>query len=194
MAPVPLVLVAAALAAAGTAASAYSAYQSGQSQKAAADYNAEVDEQRARTARLQAGSAEDQQRAQARELLARQRGQVAETGFEALGTNATLLGQSAHELEMDALTTRYQGDMEAAGLVADSRLQTMQGRAAASAGRTQGVAGALSAAGGLVASVGTYRAGAAAATAARTDRALAAGRSVTYRPIIRTGTGLAAGV
>lgn len=144
-------------AAASAAIGAYSAYQGGQAQKAnaksqqdAADYNAKVQAQNAAVARQQASAREEAQRRQARQILGEQRAALSQAGIGLAGSAADVYGASAGAAELDALNIRYEGELDARGLLAQSSLSTFEGQVAGRNARTAGQAGYLNAASSLL--------------------------------------------
>jgi hypothetical protein len=103
-----------ALSAATAGASAYS-----QSQQAEAE--ADLDEANAKAAAQQASAAEDLQRRRGRQILARQRASIAESGIGFGGSSERLQQDSAVQAELDALTVRYEGRMRSLGFGNDAR-------------------------------------------------------------------------
>lgn len=137
-----------AMSAVGTVLSAGSAIYQGQVAKAEGEAQAAVADQNARTARLQAGAREDMLRRQARARLGEQRAAAAQSGFDPnTGSLLELQGDGAGALELDALTTRYEGALQA--LSFESQADNLR-RSARSAATT----GYLNAAGTLLGSAG----------------------------------------
>jgi hypothetical protein len=100
----------------------------GQQAKNAADYNAKVDEQNATITRQQANQREEIFRKEARQNLGRQRAALAESGVGMGGSGADIIKDSALNMELDALNIRYQGDLEARGLVEQAKMSRLEGR------------------------------------------------------------------
>jgi len=111
-----------------SAVSAAAAISQGQQAKAAADYNAKIDEQNAAITRQQAGQREEAFRSEARQTLGRQRAAFAESGTGLGGSNLDIIKDSALNLELDALNIRYQGELEARGLVEQAKITRLEGR------------------------------------------------------------------
>jgi hypothetical protein len=114
---------------------AYAAVQSSKAQsatyKAAAQadkYNAEIKAQTARVARQQANAREEAQRRMARQVLGEQRAALAQAGAGLSGSAADIYGQSAANAELDALNIRYEGELDARGLLAQSAQDTYQSK------------------------------------------------------------------
>lgn len=106
-----------------------------QAQAQAQDYNAIVAENNARAAREQANAREEQQRRRFGALQGQAIAGIAQSGTGFEGSNADMLQQNAIANELDALTIRYEGQNQAAGLMAQSELDRMQaGAARANAG------------------------------------------------------------
>ena len=118
----------------GTAVSAYGQYQAGKAQKAAYDYNAQIEERNAQIARDQAAYDAKQQEKRTRQISASQRVAYAAGGFTMAGTPLDTLRQSATEGEMDRMAILYGGDVEAANRESHAELARMQGTAAKTAG------------------------------------------------------------
>lgn len=127
---------------AGTAMSAIGSMQQGQAAKAAAGYNAAMMEQNATVERQQAGAREDAQRRQARQVLGAQRAAFAQSGGGMGGSAADVMGQSAMNAELDALTLRYEGDLRARGMESQAASERYSGRSSAMAGY-MGAAGSI---------------------------------------------------
>lgn len=116
---------------AGAAATVYAAQQ----QKEASDEQAALLESNAKTTRLQSNAAEEAQRRQARIIMGEVRANAADTGFSPGGGSLlNLQTQTAGELELDALTTRYRGELSAIGLNADASMARNNGRRAQTSG------------------------------------------------------------
>lgn len=141
-------------------AAAASAASEMQQQNAAADaanYNQEVQNQAAKVADQQAAAAEDRQRAVGRQVLGKQRAAGAETGVAFAGSTADSLAQSAQNAELDALTIRYKGHLESAGLRADAKLQGVQAESSKKAATAAIGTGALGAGAAIAGAYGKYR-------------------------------------
>jgi len=130
MAPVVLMAVSAAVAAYGAISSAQAQAASAKSQQQAANYNATVEKQNAMSAEAAASANEMNMRRQNDQILGAQRARVAESAGGFTGTNVGVLNQSGANLELSALNTRYQGTMQARGLLAQSNLDQYQGKVA----------------------------------------------------------------
>lgn len=155
-------------AAAAAVVGAYSAYQGGKATEAgfkaqaqADDYNAQVAATNAATARQQAGAREEAQRRQARQILGTQRAALAQAGIGLSGSAADVYGQSVANAEVDALNIRYEGDLEARGLLAGATLDTYSGQVARTNAKTAKRAGYLDTASALLSggakAYGTYK-------------------------------------
>jgi hypothetical protein len=145
-------------AAASAAVGAYSAYQGGQTAKANArsqqdadKYNATIASQNAAVARQQASAREEAQRRQARQVLGEQRAALSQAGIGLAGSAADVYGASANAAELDALNIRYEGELDARGLLAQSSLSSFEGQVAGRNARTASQAGGLNAASSLLA-------------------------------------------
>lgn len=118
---------------ASTAVSAMGAMQQADSQAAsyqaqaqANDYNAIINKQNAEVASTQANAKEEAQRRHFRALQGQAVAGVAQSGTGFGGSNADVLEQNEINNELDALTIRYEGDMQARGLLAQSELDKYQ--------------------------------------------------------------------
>ena len=127
-----------ALTAAATAFQVYGQIQQGkvaaanaQAESKAENYNAAVNTQNAQQSGIVASSRELEQRANNAQQLGNIRAGLAETGGGEAGTNAGVLNQSATNMELDALTTRYQGVLGARAYTAQAGLNTYQSKVAA---------------------------------------------------------------
>ena len=118
-----------------TVVSAMSAMNAADAQKQALDYNADVMDAQAQSEREAAAFSETQQREQAAKLRARQRVAYASSGIDlSEGTPLEVLGQQAGEMEMDALTIRYNGEVKAKQSESQAAIYRMQGVQAQRAG------------------------------------------------------------
>lgn len=107
----------------------------GQQQKKAADYRASVDEQNATLTRQQTAAAEEGQRRQMALNMGDVRAAAAQTGFDPnSGTLLNLQAKTAGEMELDVLTSRYRGELEAVGLSHDAALSRFNGKSARTSG------------------------------------------------------------
>jgi hypothetical protein len=149
MAFAPLIFMAA-----SAAVAAYGQIQQGKvasanakSQEQAAYYNATVNQQNAQQSGMEASSRELAQRNNQAQQLGNIRAGLAETGGGETGTNAGVLNQSEVNMELDALTTRYQGVLGARAYNAQAGLDYYQGKVAhvnAGAAKQAGYWGAAS--------------------------------------------------
>ena len=118
----------AAVAAAAT--SAAGTIYSGQQQRKAASYSADVAEQAARAARERAAYDEEMHRERIRKTLSTIRSLYGKSGVDMVGTPLLALEETAAQGEMDALAIRYGGDVAAAQKRSEAALYKMQGRTA----------------------------------------------------------------
>lgn len=159
--PVAAIAVGAAMKAYGEIQQGSAASANAKAQANAATYNAVVNEQNAQQAGMLASSRELAQRANAAQQLGNIRAGLAESGGGFEGTNAGVLNQSEVNAELDALTTRHQGVLQARDYTAQAGLNYYQAKVArvnASAAKRAGYWGA--AAGLIGASGGIYGYGA----------------------------------
>ena len=148
---------------ASTAMAALGSIKQGQAQSAqyksaanAAEYNAIVARQNEQVALGQANVAEEQQRRKFRSMQAEAIAGLAQTGTALDGSNADVLQQSALANELDALTIRYEGQMKARGLMAQSELDRMSARASRGAASSAVTGSYLNAGAGLLSGASKY--------------------------------------
>lgn len=148
---------------ASTAMSVIGALQAGSQQSAqyeaaarANEYNAAVARQRAETTTAVYGQREEQQRRAAAIQGGQRRAAAAQSGFGLGGSASDIERQSQIMAELDALNIRYEGGLEAKGLLDQSTLETYQAstnRAASAGAKTSGYLGA---AGKMLSGAGDY--------------------------------------
>lgn len=136
----------------GAGVSAYGQYEQGQSQKKAANYNAEMDRRAADDA-LQRGAIDAARiKENTRKLISTQIANSGASGFDSsTGTALDLSVEAKGYGELDALTTINNAQRQASGLEAQSVLDRYQGKASGRAG-TMGAAGTLISGAGSAAS------------------------------------------
>jgi hypothetical protein len=120
--------------AASAALSAAGAVAQGNAAKSAANFNAAVARQNADIARTNAEADSEKQERQGRLLAGRQRAAAGASGTTPEGSPLEVMADSALESELDALTTRYRGELQARSYGQDATLQGMRGDAAQTAG------------------------------------------------------------
>lgn len=152
------------LIAASTAVSAAGAISAGQAAAAQANaqneaqkYNAIMKEQNAQLARQQAGVREDQMRRGQRQLLGQQSAALAQAGI-GVGTGSALdiEEQSAYRAELDSLTLRYEGELQAQGLLAGAEQDRFQGEIMAARGASERTASYMSAGASILSAGAQY--------------------------------------
>lgn len=149
--------IAAAMAAAGAIASANAQASSAKSAANAAEYNAEVDRQRATVALQQGNANEESQRRQAAIAMGRQTAATAQSGVDLTsGSALDLYQQSATNAELDALNIRYGAQLQAQGLQQQGTLDTMTAQQQRNNARSATTAGYLNAGASALSSYGTY--------------------------------------
>ncbi len=148
----------------GTGLAAVGAIQGGQAAKAqaeaqakASEYNASLTKIQADVARQQAGAREEQQRRGARQVMGRQRAAIAQSGVGFIGSALDISEQSAANAELDALTTRYQGELAARGLLAQAEGDLYGAKVQRVAGKQAQTAGYLQAGSSLLTGYGKYK-------------------------------------
>lgn len=123
-----------ALLAVGTAFSAIGAIQQGQAANSAAKYNAAVAGQRATAAKQQAAADMDKKRRDTVRRLGSIRAAYGASGVTLEGSPLDVLAESAANAELDVLTIKYKGDLEATGYGNEATLETARGQQARTAG------------------------------------------------------------
>jgi len=143
--------------------SAIGALQQGRAQSAqyrsaaeAAEYNALIARQNEQTAGAQASVAEEQQRRKFRAMQGEAIAGMAQTGTGLDGSNADVLRQASIANELDALTIRYEGQMKARGLMAQSELDRMSAASSRRAGSSAMTGAFLNAGAGLLSGASKY--------------------------------------
>jgi hypothetical protein len=122
------VSTAASLAATGVAV--HGQIQQGKAQKQIADYNAKVARNNAIAARQQAQFEADRIRDKARRLAGSQRAAFSKSGIELSGSVNDVMFDSAIELELDALSAIYKGEVAGNNQTAQAEIFKMRGDAA----------------------------------------------------------------
>lgn len=152
---------------AGTATSAVGEIASGnaqaaqyQAQAAAAGYNARLARQEAAAVGAQTAREEERQRRTGREAIAEQFTAAAQSGVAPMsGSSRLSLEEAATMAELDALTVRYRGQMQARGLREEAKQQDFQKKAARDqAGRAK-IAGYIGAGTQILKGVSGYASG-----------------------------------
>lgn len=92
-------------------------------------FNAQVAEGNARAALEQANAREESQRRQFGQLQGQALAAAAQSGAGFGGSNADVLRQSAANNELDALTIRYEGQMQSGGLMGQAQQERYQAAA-----------------------------------------------------------------
>lgn len=111
--------------------SAYGQHQAGRYTQAVASENARVAELAARDAERRGHLDEMRHRRRVRHLIGRQQAQLAASGVDVgSGSAASLITGTAGEAELDALTLRYNAQLEAWGMRAQATDIRAQGRLA----------------------------------------------------------------
>lgn len=106
------------------------ALYSGEQQRKAASYSADVAEQAARAAQEKVAYDETMHREKIRKNLSTMRSLYGRAGVDMTGTPLLALEESAAQGEMDALAIRYGGDVAAARQRSEAGLLKIQGKAA----------------------------------------------------------------
>ena len=144
-----LATIAAVSAVAGAGIGGYAAYESGQSQKKAADYNAEVDRANSLDAQQRGAVAAAEHLQKVRETESTQIAAGAASGINtSTGTALELSTETAGSGALDALRIANNAQRQAYGMNAQADIEEYKGNAAATGG-------ALTAAGTLIGGAGT---------------------------------------
>jgi hypothetical protein len=142
------------------------AYATGKSEQYARESNAQLLQMNASAAGQQAAAREALVRRRAAAMQGEARAGMASTGTAISGSNLGLLEQAGQEAELDALTIRYEGEMERRGLMAQAAQEAYQARGAGKAAKEARRAGFVGAATNLLAGAATYGVGRMAGSAA----------------------------
>lgn len=135
----------------GTGMSVYSAIKGGNAQVQSANYDANQAAQSAITVRRQSEVEAGRIRRQGDRALGEIRAAYAASGVDASGTPTEVLADSAAQVELDALTARYNGELQALGYERTAALDYQRAKDAATATKI----GAVSALINGVATVGS---------------------------------------
>lgn len=107
----------------------------GQQQRMAKQYESDVAGQNAHTARQQANAREEMVRRHNAQVLGHQRAAAVQSGFDPnSGSLLRIQGDSAAQAELDALTTRYEGGIQALNFQREAAGLHSQGQAAMTSG------------------------------------------------------------
>lgn len=123
------------------------------SEAAAMEYNAKVNQGKARQASSAANTAEEEQRRKARAVIGMQ---LASSAGAGAGLNGDLLRQSIFNTEEDAGAIRYEGALKAAGFNDQAALDQVSATNARISGREAQQGGYLNAAGSLLNAGNSY--------------------------------------
>lgn len=124
MVAIPFIIMAAtaAITAYGAVSSAKAQSASYKNQAKADQYNATVNSQNADASEAAGSANELALRRQNEQRMGAIRAQIGAKGGGFTGTNLALVDQDASNMELDALNTRYRGQMEARGLLSEANL------------------------------------------------------------------------
>lgn len=155
MAPA-LLIASMAVTAIGAISAAQAQKASYKSQQQADNFNATVSRDNANAAMSAASANELAQRRDNDVKLSFERGRMIESGGGLVGTNVGALSQSAANLELSALNTRYRGAVQATGDLQQSTLDQYQSKVAGMNATSAGNAGWIGAIGGALGSASNY--------------------------------------
>lgn len=133
--------------AAGTAVQAIGQYQAGKAQERAYEYNAQVNERNAKVAEEKAAYEAERQASKMRRAIGAQRAAMGASGYQILGSALDLQDDTVIQGELDRQAIMYGGATEATNFRSEAQMSRMQGKAAASAGKTAAFGTLLSGAG-----------------------------------------------
>lgn len=133
----------------GSVLSGVSSYQSGQGQKAMAEYNARIQEMQAERERQAAIQRSREVARQGREVMGAQRARYAAGGVGGR-TPMSMALQTARDVKMDQLRTISEGMNRSSYLMSQAEMSTMQGKQASQAGTMGLFSGLMSGAGGAM--------------------------------------------
>jgi hypothetical protein len=146
----PITWVALIMMALSAATAAYGSYSSGQAQKKAAEFNAQVQEQNASAAKEKAAYDEQQQRYKARLLISTQIARYSASGADiSEGTPLDVVAEQAFQSEKDSIAIRYGGDVAGSRYLSAASGERFQGQNAATAGQISAVGSILQGAGSM---------------------------------------------
>lgn len=127
-----------------------------EAQQGAKMYDAAIMRQRAETTKQLYGQKESQQRREAALFQGMQRAAIGQSGTGVGGSNADIEHQSMVFQELDALNIRYQGDLEARGLLSQASLDEYDADIAGENAESSRSGGFLGMAGALLSGAGAY--------------------------------------
>jgi hypothetical protein len=128
-----------------------------QAQQNAANYNAQVAENNARSVREQANAKEETIRRNTRIEQGRARAGMSQSGLGMTGSLLDVYDQSALFSEMDALNTRYDGEMQARGLMGQAAQERYAGSVAQMNGKAAVTSSYLNAGAAVLGGVSRYQ-------------------------------------
>lgn len=112
---------------AGDAISAIGSINQGKADAMAGEYNAQTAEQNAKYSLTQSAENERRQRIVSKKFLGDIRSTYGASGITADASALDILEESAANAELDALTTRHEGQVKAAGYMSDARFSRISG-------------------------------------------------------------------
>jgi len=113
------------------------ANKAGKANQMIANANAAAQRQQAEVARQNAEFNAQRQREKGRRIISQGRTSYAKGGVEIAGTPVEVLGEMAADVEFDALTTIYGGQINSQTMVNQARMSEYEGRIARFRGKTQ---------------------------------------------------------
>lgn len=135
--PEPVTIIAAVAAVAGLASAGVGAYQSmsnASAQSDAAKYNAQVAENNAKQAQMEADAEAQKIRSRNRRIIASQKAQFAASGVQITGTVTDVMVDSATQGELDAMSAEYAGEVRSKALQSQAELDRKAASNASKAG------------------------------------------------------------
>lgn len=121
-----------------------------QTQANAAEYNAKIEEDNAKQAKLEASIEEEAFRRRYRQTRGTQIAAIAQAGIGFEGTGGDLIEQSDINAELDALNIRYEGEMRARQNLQQATLERYQASGARSNAKASKTAGYMTGAATLI--------------------------------------------
>ena len=113
---------------AGTISKAVGQHYEGKAGRAAAEFNARVNDRNARATAANTREQVERERRMARRRLGNMRAAVGASGITLSGSALEAIGDNAAEMELDALTIQHEGKLKELGYRSDAESDRMRGR------------------------------------------------------------------
>lgn len=124
----------------GAGVNAFAALFEGEATARAAEYNAQIERLNATIARQNAAEAERRFRRMSKKRMGSMRAARGASGLALDGSALDAMADSAMQEELDALTVRYQGEMQARTHEANARMAEMEAKSARASGAFNAIA------------------------------------------------------